>query len=45
MKKNLFQFSDQNKLDFDGGRLCLTNRMGANFFSVNVPHIITVSYS
>jgi hypothetical protein len=33
-KKICFSFSDRNKLDFDDGRPWLTNRMGANFFSV-----------
>jgi hypothetical protein len=45
--KNFFSsFSDRNKLEFNDGRPWLTNRMGANFFSVKVPHhIITFSYS
>jgi hypothetical protein len=44
-KKFCSSFSDQINSNFYGGRPCLTNRMGANFFSVKVPHIITVSYS
>jgi hypothetical protein len=44
-KKFCSSFSDRNNLDFYGGRPCRTNWMGANFFSVKVPHIITVSYS
>jgi 3-deoxy-D-arabino-heptulosonate 7-phosphate (DAHP) synthase class II len=38
-------FSDRNKLEFNDGRLCLTNRMGAKIFSVKVPQIITFSFS
>jgi hypothetical protein len=38
-------FSIRNNADFDGGRPCLTNWVGAKFFSVKVPRFITVSYS
>ncbi len=43
LKKFCFSFSDRNNANFDGARPCLTNRMGANFFSVKVPHFITFS--
>jgi hypothetical protein len=45
LKKICSSFSDRNKLEFNDGRPLLTNRMGANFFSVEVPHIIPFSYS
>jgi hypothetical protein len=42
-KKICSSFSDRNKLEFDDRRHSLTNWMGAYFFSVKVPHFITVS--
>jgi hypothetical protein len=44
-KKICSSFSNRNILEFNDGRPWLTNRTGANFFSVKVPHIITFFYS